>query len=113
VRFDGQRLKALRTARKWDQHRLAETARRHGVGITQSQVSRYENGQEPSGRNALALAAALEVDVADFYAEKASSDDDEELASMALTRDEYAMLGSLMARLALAAQPELAKANGR
>lgn len=68
MRFDGTRLKALRTAKKWDQHRLAEAARAHGVGITQSQVSRYENGQEPSARNALALASALTVDVREFFA---------------------------------------------
>lgn len=82
VRFDGDRLRALRTARKWDQHRLAEAARTHGVGITQSQVSRYENGQEPAARNAMALAAALQVDVADFFANgseaQADQDDDEE-----------------------------------
>ena len=80
MRFDGGRLKELRVARKWDQHRLAEAARTHGVGVTQSQVSRYENGQEPSARNALALANALDVDVADFFANgsKADDEDDEE-----------------------------------
>lgn len=67
VRFAGEKLKALRGSRKWDQHKLAEAARSHGVGINQSQISRYENGQEPSGRNALALAAALGVDVRELY----------------------------------------------
>lgn len=79
MQFDGAALKALRASRKWDQHRLAEAARAHGVGITQSQVSRYENGQEPSGRNALALASALEVDVRELYgADEQASEDDEE-----------------------------------
>lgn len=74
VKFDGKQLKALRVSRKWDQHRLAEAARAFPSGITQSQISRYENGQEPSGRNALALAAALGVEVRDLY----SDDDDTE-----------------------------------
>jgi transcriptional regulator with XRE-family HTH domain len=80
VRFDGGRLRDLRTARKWDQHRLAEAARGYGVGVTQSQVSRYENGQEPSGRNVVALASALNVDVRELYDANGSgpSDDDEE-----------------------------------
>lgn len=77
VRFDGGKLKELRSDRKWDQHRLAEAARSHGVGITQSQVSRYENGQEPSGRNVMALAAALGIEVKDLYGEP-----DAEAASM-------------------------------
>ena len=78
MRFDGSRLRSLRVARKWDQHRLAEAARTHGVGITQSQVSRYENGQEPSARNALALASALDVDVRDFFESNGSSASDED-----------------------------------
>lgn len=62
MKFDGEKLRKLRTDRKWDQHRLAEAARAHGVGITQSQISRYENGQEPSGRNLVAVAQALGVE---------------------------------------------------
>lgn len=76
MRFNGRKLKALRGSRKWDQHTLAEAARKHATGVTQSQISRYENGQEPSGRNALALASALGVDVRDLYAP--DDDDDEE-----------------------------------
>lgn len=80
VRFDGEKLKALRDSRKWDQHRAAEAARSYGVGITQSQISRYENGiQEPTGRNALALAAAFDVDVRELYCDDA---DDEEAAQV-------------------------------
>lgn len=79
MRFNGGKLKALRDSRKWDQHRLAEAARAHGTGITQSQISRYENGQEPSGRNAMALAAALGVTVEELYGADA---EDEEAASM-------------------------------
>lgn len=75
MQFDGSRLKALRTTRKWDQHRLAEAARAHGVGITQSQISRYENGQEPSGRNVLAIAAALGVEPKALYGETAEEDE--------------------------------------
>ena len=69
MRFDGAKLKELRGARKWDQHRLAEVARSHGAGITQSQVSRYENGKEPSGRNVVALAAALQIEPRELYGE--------------------------------------------
>lgn len=76
VKFDGGKLKELRTARRWDQHKLAEQARRHAVGINQSSVSRYENGMEPTGRNAVALARALKVDVAELYGD--SDDEDEE-----------------------------------
>lgn len=84
MKWDGSRLRALRVARKWDQHRLAENARSHGVGVTQSQVSRYENGQEPSARNALALASALNVSPGEFFngadsgsSSRASEDDEE------------------------------------
>lgn len=77
VRFDGTKLKTLRDARTWDQHRLAEAARAHGVGVTQSQISRYENGQQPSGRNAMAIAAALGVEPRELYGEP-----DAEAASM-------------------------------
>jgi len=91
VRFDGGSLKRLRLDRKWDQHHLAEAARAHGVGITQSQISRYENDHEPSGRNALALAAALGVDVRELYADALPSDEDEEVAA-ALPFDEYLRL---------------------
>jgi transcriptional regulator with XRE-family HTH domain len=87
MKFNGSKLKVLREARKWDQHRLAEAARSYGTGITQSQISRYENGKEPSGRNAVALAAALDTTVADLYTDDidlatvtaaAASDDDED-----------------------------------
>lgn len=90
VRFDGGQLKRLRLERKWDQHRLAEAARAHGVGITQSQISRYENDHEPSGRNALALATALGVDVRELYADALPSEDDEEEA--ALSFDDFLRL---------------------
>lgn len=75
VRFNGDRLEELRLDRKWDQHRLAEEARQFGVGVTQSQISRYENGQEPSGRNALALAGALAVDMRELYVADADGED--------------------------------------
>lgn len=75
VRFDGNRLKELRGQRKFDQHRLAEAARAHGVGMTQSQVSRYENGQEPSGRSAIALAKALGVKPEALYGDDADEED--------------------------------------
>lgn len=78
VRFDGERLKTLRVSRKWDQHRLAEAARAFPSGITQSQISRYENGQEPSGRNALALAKALGVSVESLYVAGETDDDEED-----------------------------------
>lgn len=78
MRFDGGKLRALRTAKKWDQHRLAEAARQHQTGITQGAISKYENGMEPNGRNALALALALDVEVNELFVE----DDDEEAAQM-------------------------------
>lgn len=82
VRFDGVKLRELRRGRKWDQHRLAEEARKRATGITQSQISRYENGQEPSGRNAVALASALGVTVESLYA--SGDADDEESDPMSL-----------------------------
>jgi transcriptional regulator with XRE-family HTH domain len=98
MRFDGHHLKELRIAKKWDQHRLAEAARSHGVGITQSQISRYENGKEPSGRNALALATALGVTVEELFA-----DDEAEAASMnaaaPLTPAEFEMFADLLSRI--------------
>lgn len=99
MNFDGARLKQLRVGRKWDQHRLAEAARSHGVGITQSQISRYENGQEPSGRNLLALASALDVDASDLYGD--TSDEEEEAASMPVFRGIEDMVAVLMPRAAL------------
>lgn len=80
MKFDGDRLRTLRARKHLDQHALAERARQHGVGITQSQISRYENGHEPSGRNALALASALEVDVNELYTggRNGSEEEDEE-----------------------------------
>lgn len=89
MNFDGAHLKQLRLGRRWDQHQLAERARRFGVGITQSQISRYENGHEPAGRNALALANALEVRVEDLYKRDAAAadDDDEEAAHVAGSLD--------------------------
>lgn len=91
MRFDGQRLKQLRLERCWDQHRLAEEARKHSTGITQSQISRYESGhQEPSGRNALALARALGVEVAELYASDVdSSDEDEGIGAEVLSLDDF------------------------
>lgn len=74
VRFDGKKLKALRESRSWDQHRLAETARTLGTGITQSQISRYENGQQPGGHNAMAIAKALGVPVDELYDSEADEE---------------------------------------
>lgn len=99
MRFSGDTLKRLRLERRWDQHRLAEAARSHGVGITQSQISRYENDHEPSGRNALALASALGVRVEDLYDRAGDDDEEEDSSAMPLSRDEFAMLGDLMGRL--------------
>lgn len=97
MRFDGEKLKALRSSRRWDQHRAAEECRRHGVGITQSQISRYENGQEPSGRNTLALAAAFGVEPRDLY----SADAEEEEPVMA-TLPHRDMLEALHSALTIA-----------
>lgn len=107
VRFDGAKLEELRLARKFDQSELAFRARQHGVGITQSQISRYENpnGPEPSGRNAIALALALDVTVTELYR---GDDDDEEAA---LARPRRSLSGELfeLARIAKAIEhrPEI------
>ena len=85
MKFSGEKLRELRKARSWDQHRLASEARSYATGITQASVSRHENGMEPSGRNALAYARALGVDVAELYGVAAAAD--EEDSSMSLTRD--------------------------
>lgn len=99
MRFDGAKLKQLRETRCWDQHTLAEHARQHGASLNQSTVSRSENGKEPSGRNVVALAAALGIEPRELY----DSDDDAEAASMAagspLTPAELELLGDLMVRL--------------
>lgn len=79
MRFSGKKLRELRQARKLDQTSLSHLARKFASGMTQAQVSRYENGQQPSGHNAIALAAALEVDVRELY----EPDDDEEAAQVA------------------------------
>jgi transcriptional regulator with XRE-family HTH domain len=69
MRFDGNHMKALREGQHLDQHALAQKARDLGTGVTQSQISRYENGHaEPSGRIVFALASALGVSVGDLYA---------------------------------------------
>lgn len=103
VKFDGHQLRSLRLRMRLDQHALAERARSHGVGITQSQISRYENGHEPSGRNAIALASALSVDVNELYGggpHATGSEDDDEEADASLTRDEMDLYLSLHARVA-------------
>lgn len=77
MRFDGNKLRDLRKARSWDQHRLAEAARQHQTGITQGAISRYENGMEPTTRNAMAIAVALEVDLSALMREDDAGDDEE------------------------------------
>jgi transcriptional regulator with XRE-family HTH domain len=99
VRFDGEQLKSLRLGRRLDQHALAERARQSGVGVTQSQISRYENGHEPSGRNALALASALGVDVTDLYRDSRNGGEDDEEADAPLSHDEMDLYLSLHARV--------------
>src|SRR5689334_11654079 len=86
MRFNGAKLKELREARSWDQHRLAQEARVHGrAGITQAAVSRHENGMQPTPRNATAYAKALGVAVMELF----ELDDDEEAAlATPLTREE-------------------------
>lgn len=76
MRFRGDRLQKLRVSRKFDQHRLAEAVRKQGVSMTQSKVSRIENGKEPSGSAAIAFAKTLGVTLEELY------DEDEEAASM-------------------------------
>lgn len=61
--WDGSRLLALRAAAGLSQKELAELA-----GTSQANVHRWEQGREPSFSHALALAAALGVDVNQFHA---------------------------------------------
>lgn len=96
VRFNGEKLRELREARKFDQHRLAERARRYGTGITQASVSRHENGMQPSGANALAYARALDIDVAELYGLDADQPDDEDEA---LSRDDLLTALAPLAKL--------------
>lgn len=104
MRFDGDKLKTLREARKWDQMRLANEARRFRAGVHQSAISKHEHGhQQPTSRNASAYAKALGVSVLDLY----SLDDDEEEAAMAsapLTREEQAFLAGLMSKLGMSVE---------
>lgn len=82
--FSGVRLEALRNERRLTQHDLASRLRERGFGTTQTTVSRWESGQHPNGAVLPALAAELGCAIADLYGD----DEDEEAASMSLSRDE-------------------------
>lgn len=83
--FSGVRLEALRNKHRFTQHDLASRLRERGFGTTQTTISRWESGQQPNGAVLPALAAELGCAIADFYGDDA---DDEEAASMALSREE-------------------------
>lgn len=54
----GYRVKTLREARNMTQTQLAQR-----IGVCSTQVSRWENGMMPQGRNLYALALVLETSV--------------------------------------------------
>lgn len=84
--FSGTALEALRERRKLTQHDLASALRIRGFGTTQTTVSRWESGQQPHASVLPALAAELGCSIGDLYA--LEGDEDEEAASMALSREE-------------------------
>lgn len=104
--FSGQQLRRLRTAARLTQHDLASRLRKRGFGTTQTTISRWEDGQQPLSGVLPSLAAELDCSIADFYA---GEDDDEEAASMPLTRDEQDMLVALIARISAAANQDGAR----
>lgn len=113
MKFNGQKLADLRRARSWDQHRLANEARKRGFGLTQAQVSRHENGKQPSGRNAIAYSQVLGIPVEAFYEgednalrERREASGSEDAEGRPLTYDEYALYGQLTARIVAAKQRE-------
>jgi len=64
-RFSHRKLKELRGKR--DQTDLAAALRRRGFGTTQTQISRWEGGQEPRAYILPALAEELGVAVDDLF----------------------------------------------
>lgn len=64
-RFSGERLRQLRGRR--DQTDLAAALRRRGFGTTQTQVSRWESGQQPRRYILEALAKELGCKVSDLF----------------------------------------------
>lgn len=106
MRFDGKRLAALRTARKMGQHELAQAARQHGSGVTQSGVSKHENGKQPSARNVMAYALALGIQPSDLFeiddSDKAMARDDSDDEDSAVADLVKALEGFVDARRAKA-----------
>lgn len=70
-------------------------------------MSRHENGMEPSGRNALAYAKALGVDVNELYVD---GDDDAEAAPVAPAPDLAEALAATVRAIVVA---EVAKLHGK
>lgn len=100
MRFDGSKLRSLRKARNWDQHALAELARRERTGVNAATVSRHENNHhQPTSATAAVYAKVLGVDVRDLM----SDDDDDEESSLSTeieTLEEALLLRLLEKRLA-------------
>ena len=98
MRFSGDKLREARSTAKGrpTQIDLAAALRRRGFGTTQTQVSRWEAGQEPRRYIRDALARELGCSVSDFYEE---SDED-----APLTREEAALLLRKMERLLVGAK---------
>lgn len=95
--FDGALLRKARQAKNLSQSQLAARISAHVTSI-----SDWERGaNEPSGRHVASLSRELGVDAAEFYGD----DDDEESASMPLSRGEFALFGTLLAKVVAASQP--------
>jgi transcriptional regulator with XRE-family HTH domain len=87
----GVRVRSIRERRKFRQIDLAERA-----GISWRHLIRIEQGKGgvPQPETLNRIASALDVDRSEL-----TGDDDEEDESLPLSRDEFALLGDLMARL--------------
>ncbi|MCG8412614.1 MAG: helix-turn-helix domain-containing protein [Pseudomonadales bacterium] len=70
LQIDAEKIKALRTARAWSQEHLAEVA-----GLGRRTIQRVENSGTASYETAQAIAAVLELDVAEITTHKALADD--------------------------------------
>lgn len=85
----------------------AELARK--AGVSERNIVRWENDQHaPRVDHIAAIAQATGRDVEFFLTEEAAEEDD--VSSQPLSRDEFTMLGQLMARLGRNFQGQEAKA---
>lgn len=78
-KFEGKKLRKLRTDRGWSQSQLG-----HKIGAHVTSVSDWERGDNaPSGRHIVGLARELGVPVEHFY-----GDDEDEESDQAMSREQ-------------------------